>query len=200
MRHGILAQVGRSVDCWWVHFATILHISSLRATPSCGMVVIVGERSCPFHNDGMLLSLIGRSCSSKWGLAHMSRRTDWPVSSWRCVDGVEVEGPWSSFRLELLHRDMGRWFFFNVGVFYFEASIGRGPVVGLWKWGGRDEESFSVGSEWFWLFLDCSFIGFFIHFLRFPICSFWIAKFSLTSWIFNELLLPNCGSVERRWE
>ena len=67
MRHGIFAQVGRSVDCWWIHFATILHISSLRAAPSCGMVVIVGERSCPFHNDGMLLSLIGRSCCFQMG-------------------------------------------------------------------------------------------------------------------------------------
>ena len=73
-------------------------------------------------------------------------------------------------------------------------------MVQLWacEWGGGDKESFSVDSEWFWLFLGCSFIGFFIHFLRFPISGFWIAKFSLTSWIFNELLLSNCGSVERR--
>ena len=93
-------------------------------------------------------------------------------------------------------------------------------MVQLWacEWGGGDEESFSVDSEWFWLFLGCSFIGFFIHFLRFSICGFWIAKFSLISWIFNELFCPIVSqwkgggsssvetfmcpqaSVEKRWK
>ena len=147
----------------------------------------------------------------------MPRLTDWPVSLWRCVDGVEVEGPWSSFRLELLHRDVGRRFL-NTGVFF--TSRPWLAMVQLWacEWGGGDKESFSVDSEWFWLFLGCSFIGFFIHFLRFSICGFWIAKFSLISWIFNELFCPIVSqwkggestsvetfmcpqaSVEKRWK
>ena len=78
--------------------------------------------------------LVGWSCSPEWGW-HICRSEQ--TDRW----AYEVKGPWSSFRLELLHRDMGRRFF-NAGVFFFEASIGRGPVVGLWKWGGRDGESF----------------------------------------------------------
>ena len=44
----------------------------------------------------------------------------------------------------------------------------RGPLkMRRKRWG-----IVSVGSEWFWLFLGCSFTGFFIHFLLFPICGF----------------------------
>ena len=141
IHHGILAQVSRSVDYWWAIFCH--HFSCIKFA-NCTQLWDGSHCWC----EELSFSQWWYVAESSWlklffqmRLAHMSQRTDWPVSLWRCVAGVEVKGPWSSFRLELLHRDMGRRFF-NAGVFFFEASIGRGPVVGLWKWGGRDGESF----------------------------------------------------------
>ena len=141
MRQGILALVGRSVDCRW---ALVCHHVACIKFANCTQLWDGSHCWCEelsFSQWWYVAESSWVKLFSRMRLAHMSQRTDWPVSLWRCVAGVEVKGPWSSFRLELLHRDMGRRFF-NAGVFFFEASIGRGPDVGFWKWGGRDGKSF----------------------------------------------------------
>ena len=112
----------------WLHTAPPLWVISHRLWG--GFVL--------FHYDDMLSGLVGWICPSM-GWVDTYVATYGPTGDLEMrVIGVEVEGPWSSFWLELLLCDMGRRL--------FKVLL---AAVQIWacEWGGRDEESFSVISK-----------------------------------------------------
>ena len=123
----VILHSGRSV-CWLLVGPFCHHGCMNRLQPALVIegVAILGR--------GFVLSslwyvsplMVGFVLPWVWGW-HALRRTDRPAAEWRCVVGVEAEGPWSSLWLERFLRDVEHRLLKNFEAFVWPASR-CGPV------------------------------------------------------------------------
>ena len=141
-------QVGRSVGCWWVHFATILHVMVYALFPVVGLVFIA---------VGKELSLSQRWWAWRSGIVLL--HVAWRTFSFIRIDQRACRDAWWPLRPKGIDQLFG-WNGFIV-MWDFVHSRPSLAVVQLWacEWGGGVRSH-----QWVVLTtLDCSLLHFLIQ-------------------------------------